>query len=204
LHYRSFVRPGCGVGEIRPVRATGRTTRKCATVLSVNSTGGRRIHRARTLSGSVRPAVRLRNRLPDRVQLENLHAVSPMTQMPSPVQDGVATLKMEANLSLLMQMTTLAVRLTGARLATARPALPVAVLKFGDRACDALVVLVHDGASQRLGTGRGSTPGDIGLDLKQSRRGSLDGPLLAPHCRGGAGSRHRRVYAGRRGRAQTK
>jgi hypothetical protein len=36
-----------------------------------------------------------------------------MTQMPSPVQDGVATLKMEANLSLLMQMTTLAVRLTG-------------------------------------------------------------------------------------------
>ena len=36
-----------------------------------------------------------------------------MTQMPSPVQDGVATLKMEANVSLLMQMTTLAVRLTG-------------------------------------------------------------------------------------------
>ena len=40
-------------------------------------------------------------------------SASRMTQMPSPVQDGVATLKMEANLSLLMQMTTLAVRLTG-------------------------------------------------------------------------------------------
>lgn len=36
-----------------------------------------------------------------------------MTQMPSPAQDGVATLKMEASLRLLMQMTTLAVRLTG-------------------------------------------------------------------------------------------
>jgi hypothetical protein len=40
-------------------------------------------------------------------------SASRMTQIPSPVQDGVATLKMEANLSLLMQMTTLAVRLTG-------------------------------------------------------------------------------------------
>ena len=40
-------------------------------------------------------------------------SASRMTQMPSLVQDGVATLKMEANLSLLMQMTTLAVRLTG-------------------------------------------------------------------------------------------
>jgi hypothetical protein len=40
-------------------------------------------------------------------------SASRMTQMPSRVQDGVATLKMEANLSLLMQMTTLAVRLTG-------------------------------------------------------------------------------------------
>ena len=40
-------------------------------------------------------------------------SASRMTQMPSPVQDGVATLKMEASLSLLMQMTTLAVRLTG-------------------------------------------------------------------------------------------
>ncbi len=36
-----------------------------------------------------------------------------MTQIPNPAQDHVATLKMEANLSLLMQMTTLAVRLTG-------------------------------------------------------------------------------------------
>ena len=40
-------------------------------------------------------------------------SASRMTQMPSPAQDGVATLKMEANVSLLMQMTTLAVRLTG-------------------------------------------------------------------------------------------
>ena len=40
-------------------------------------------------------------------------SASRMTQMTSPVRDGVATLKMEASLSLLMQMTTLAVRLTG-------------------------------------------------------------------------------------------
>lgn len=36
-----------------------------------------------------------------------------MTQIPSPVQNGVATHQMEANLRMLMQMTTLAVRLTG-------------------------------------------------------------------------------------------
>jgi hypothetical protein len=40
-------------------------------------------------------------------------SASRMTQMPSPVQDGVATFKIEANLRPLMQMTTLAVRLTG-------------------------------------------------------------------------------------------
>jgi hypothetical protein len=56
--------PDAGVGEIRPARATGRTTRKCATVLSANSTGRTAYPSPRTLSGSVRPAVRLRNRLP--------------------------------------------------------------------------------------------------------------------------------------------
>jgi hypothetical protein len=39
MHYRCFVRPGPGVSETQPGRAAGRTTRRCATVLSANSTG---------------------------------------------------------------------------------------------------------------------------------------------------------------------
>jgi hypothetical protein len=39
MHYRCLVCPGPGVSEIRPGRAAGRTTRRCATVLSANPAG---------------------------------------------------------------------------------------------------------------------------------------------------------------------
>src|SRR5215472_15577978 len=42
MHYRCFACPGCGVSEIGPGRAAGRTTRRRATVLSANRRGGRR------------------------------------------------------------------------------------------------------------------------------------------------------------------
>src|SRR5271165_5239026 len=52
VHYRCLARPGCGVSETRPARAAGRASRRCATVLAATRRGGRRIHRARTPSGS--------------------------------------------------------------------------------------------------------------------------------------------------------
>ena len=69
-----------------------------------------------------------------------------MTQIPSAAQDGVATLKMEANLSLLMQMTTLAVRLTGRgwQLHDQRCQSPYPSPATAQS--DVIVVLVHDGA----------------------------------------------------------
>jgi len=39
MHDRRFACPGCGVSETRPRRAAGRTTGRCATVLSANPAG---------------------------------------------------------------------------------------------------------------------------------------------------------------------
>ena len=41
MDYRCLVCPRPGASETRPGRAAGRTTRRCATVLSANLTGGR-------------------------------------------------------------------------------------------------------------------------------------------------------------------
>ena len=73
-------------------------------------------------------------------------SASRMTQMPSPVQDGVATLKMEASLSLLMQMTTLAVRLTGRGWQLHDQRCQSPYLSSAIAACNTLVTFVHDRA----------------------------------------------------------